>query len=862
MSASDNAFAGIPDGAPIKFETWEHITIGDALLLTTAAGEKVVAWQKVLKTVDGVELTLGKVLGFAGDYYTVPGNHAITGDYGKPTPSFETQIENARKAINALRGNYGGYIKPLEKLFVKEQNAVEMAIREGGSAAVAYSKGTGLPSDLSYSLATKLLYPRISWNNFDHFGNDARSAYTACHTVALGLAANANGNEDALNEAYLADAFALHFLTDSFSSGHMRAPRRALHDNNPLTAFPSGMVGAPVWDTQSRYMHDEDAALGLWVHNDEGSEWIAFGDKQYFDGHNRINRLRCQDASQASIDEIHTAFTTGKVPGTSSFAALKKAPKPQLAEGKGWSYDNFSPLWVYDPTSKAFSARQDVDDHSKYQREAAHPGYVALQWPPLTPSKMATKIKNSAYKTAGMYPPSKPMEPASGGFVQVQEVVESNANGSKRVISYANVWGPVNISLNTADANLTFSLRNRSRGFSEHDASIHTLGWSKFFDQATGRTSFVRFTLSAGDNSDVKTDCWSFVSNKTSQVIAFDDLDATPLVFGAPDFTNHTLVRNFKGHGLSSARFFIESWLSTTEANIIAVTFGGGTLTPRITVASLDGSAPAIDFIDTAGPKLAWGHSKLLNIGGAKRLLLACAVPDPHGLSTELILRDYTSTESGSLAVNQTSIELPGTAGVHTQVLVGDVLATGTDQLVVLLGARVQLYTITAAAASSQLVYTPTATPSSSTATEIPTRSHILTALLPSSSSSSSGGLDILSITTSTSSTLKPTLNFTLSARGGPGATTILEDPLQEDPHFASISWHRAEYQDAKNAVMQVFSWYGMLGTRLFAPGGDDGYELVGCCTSMGQTASTTILEWGPTEGWVDFAEYNPRPEM
>jgi hypothetical protein len=47
-----------------------------------------------------------------------------------------------------------------------------------------------------------------------------------------------------------------------------------------------------VWDVQSRYMHDEDSALGLWVQNNEGSEWIAFGDKQYFDGHCRINRLR------------------------------------------------------------------------------------------------------------------------------------------------------------------------------------------------------------------------------------------------------------------------------------------------------------------------------------------------------------------------------------------------------------------------------------------------------------------------------------------------------------------------------------------------------------------------------------------
>jgi hypothetical protein len=74
-------------------------------------------------------------------------------------------------------------------------------------------------------------------------GDDALSAYAACHAVALELAATANGSEKGLNEAYIAEAFGLHFLTDSFSSGHMRAPRRALHDNNPLTAFPCTFPG-------------------------------------------------------------------------------------------------------------------------------------------------------------------------------------------------------------------------------------------------------------------------------------------------------------------------------------------------------------------------------------------------------------------------------------------------------------------------------------------------------------------------------------------------------------------------------------------------------------------------------------------
>jgi hypothetical protein len=567
-----------------------------------------------------------------------------------------------------------------------------------------------------------------------------------------------------------------------------------------------------------------------------------------------------EQASQASLDEIYTAFTSRTVPEESSFAALRLAPKPKLAstaQGRPWDYDNFAPLWVWNPAGKPhFTIRHDVDDHSSFLRDEAYPGYVPFQWPPFFPSKAAQRVKDSAYKTLGEFPPSKPMEPTSGGFVQIQEFIED-----KTVVSSANVWGP--IAINLPKETLTFSLRNRTRKFSEHEASVRTLGWSKFFEQTTGRTSFVRFSH-AGGKADLKIDAWSFITDTTSQVVDFNDLDTTPLVFRAPDIQGRTLVPNFEGHGLSSARFFVERWLGAGP-DIIAVTFGGENWTPRITISGLGGGGAAIlDFADTAAAKLAWGHMKLLDINGAKRLLLVCAVPDPHHRSTDLVLRDYTPTTSGSLAVNQTRIELPGTAGLHTQVLIGDVRATGADQLVVLIGARVLLYTITALP-SGQLAYTPTEI-QSSTAAQIPTEDHILTALLP--SEGAEAGLDILSISSAPSIERARNngraLEFTVSVRGGPGKSNLVEDPLQEDPHYVSISWHRAHYRDFKNAVMQVFSWYGMLGTRLFAPktDGEGGYEVVGCCASMGQPASTTILEWGPTEGWIDFAVYNPRPEL
>jgi hypothetical protein len=67
-------------------------------------------------------------------------------------------------------------------------------------------------------------YLRIAQLNLDHFGADARTAYNAGHTCALRTAAAGN-----LELAYAMNAFADHFLEDSFASGHMRTPRRALH---------------------------------------------------------------------------------------------------------------------------------------------------------------------------------------------------------------------------------------------------------------------------------------------------------------------------------------------------------------------------------------------------------------------------------------------------------------------------------------------------------------------------------------------------------------------------------------------------------------------------------------------------------
>jgi len=71
-------------------------------------------------------------------------------------------------------------------------------------------------------------YLKIAAINFDHFGADAWTAYIAGHSTAMAVAAQ--GGPANLELAYAMNAHADHFLEDSFSAGHMRTPRRILHN--------------------------------------------------------------------------------------------------------------------------------------------------------------------------------------------------------------------------------------------------------------------------------------------------------------------------------------------------------------------------------------------------------------------------------------------------------------------------------------------------------------------------------------------------------------------------------------------------------------------------------------------------------
>ena len=122
---------------------------------------------------------------------------------------------------------------------------------------------------------------------------------------------NATATFIALKEAYFLEAFALHYLTDLFATGHLRTPRRQLHQSNVNIFQPLDLSERfyPA-DAVAKLQHGEDNAMGLWVENKRGEAWPAYGDKQSYNAKSTKNLQQAMIAAQSGVDEIWTAYAS------------------------------------------------------------------------------------------------------------------------------------------------------------------------------------------------------------------------------------------------------------------------------------------------------------------------------------------------------------------------------------------------------------------------------------------------------------------------------------------------------------------------------------------------------------------------
>ncbi|MBC3334919.1 phospholipase [Pseudomonas proteolytica] len=326
----------------LRFEGGEHTAIGDETLLRFVQGEPSIPGAKVkLHLPNGLALTYGQIIALGGDFYGIPGHPISEGASPAERVQRFTAAFNSLATLPASRDEAGKILAVMQK----EINAVKQAIKEGKQAHEAYdalgdtlseewNRITGGGSVVS-AMVPLGRYLKLAADNADHFGEWALSAYLAGHTGALqqAVVAHQSGSDQQLELAYAMNSFADHFLTDLFSAGHLRVPRKQL-----ARVVTPGELGSLI----SRFMHDEDSKFGLKVRNALGDEWHAYGDKRYFDSNDAANRAQVKRAVQVSADEIFEAYVSGILPSPATYKAPLYVPDLNAVNNPS---TNFSPLF-------------------------------------------------------------------------------------------------------------------------------------------------------------------------------------------------------------------------------------------------------------------------------------------------------------------------------------------------------------------------------------------------------------------------------------------------------------------------------------------------------------------------------------
>lgn len=329
-----------------EFEAVEHENIGNKVTLrfpgSGGEDQEVLSTDRPLRLPNGLQLSFGQIIALAGDFYGVP-EDPIIDPSEKPEKIAAGRRERFSAAYSTLaNGDYKRIKKELDqilKIMTKERSEIEAALEsKEGKVIISDEKGDiqMVPSKVYEQLGHKfveewdkaaggywvfgvpVIFGRImklAENNHDHFLPYAMDAYLAGHELALekaraaAIAGNLDQKIKVLEEAYSTDAFACHFLTDSFSSGHLRTPRRELAKEVTPT-----IVG----DWLCRCMHREDNKYGLRVTNKKGDKWIAYGDGMLLDDESEGNYRIAVAAVQLSVDHVYEAFLFPKKATSSS----------------------------------------------------------------------------------------------------------------------------------------------------------------------------------------------------------------------------------------------------------------------------------------------------------------------------------------------------------------------------------------------------------------------------------------------------------------------------------------------------------------------------------------------------------------
>jgi hypothetical protein len=302
---------------------------------------------------NGITLTYGQILALSGDFFAVadaPISVAINQDHSvspitnmldcksRFSACYQTlaYAPKAVRQVDALISTFQAEADRVRNEFLSSDNTKtraeisherSMALNSQYAEIMQHRPSIGsLKSMLKRPLPAVLrsAYTDLLKTNYDHFAPYAKVAYRAGHELAMDMAKLAaktpqeNEKYRLLMLAVSLEAFAGHYSTDLFSSGHMRVPRAE------LPVYASKHPGAGLGEKQListfsglaslghvlvHEQHDEDGRLGLWVSNQVNPEpWQAFGDGDFFEEKSEPNRAMAIDMVKKGLEEVMAVF--------------------------------------------------------------------------------------------------------------------------------------------------------------------------------------------------------------------------------------------------------------------------------------------------------------------------------------------------------------------------------------------------------------------------------------------------------------------------------------------------------------------------------------------------------------------------
>lgn len=317
----------------IFFKAEEHKWLGDQVNLEFPGVEAVSSVEHKLKLPNGNALAYGDIVSLGGDYYGIPQSPISDGK------TFEERVERFKAAFDTLAEEVASYGCDYDFCANRVLDVFEQ--EHASKASPSDSRRWDHAAALNYYTSNNFL--QLAIYNWDHFIPTSILAYEAGHAAAIEQALKARElttpqeQTAALELAYAMNAFADHYLTDMFSAGHVRVPRRELYEQSTF---------ASVGGLLAKQMHDEDGRVGLTVHNRAGVTWKMYGDGELFLPEAETNRNQVGAAIRASSTEVSDAFKTGVALKTEDFGIKKLIPlQDELVMHPASPEANSSPLY-------------------------------------------------------------------------------------------------------------------------------------------------------------------------------------------------------------------------------------------------------------------------------------------------------------------------------------------------------------------------------------------------------------------------------------------------------------------------------------------------------------------------------------